>query len=876
MPNVPDCDELILRIESSAPDRYRVLAEGPGRATAKATFEPPFSPVELENFVLTVNPGRGRVRGYRSPQMREAQRFGAELASALLTGDVRDVWLSARRAAEEHGRGLRITLALGGVPELMAVPWEFLYQTPAFLAQSIYSPVVRTLDIADVRDPLPVELPLRILGVISSPYEFAQLDVAGEREKLENALAGAIQRGVVDIDWVEGATLAAIDRAIGAADDTHVLHYIGHGSYDERNEEGVLMLEDANGRAQPVTGGDLCALLQDERSLRLIVLNACEGARSSRVDPFSGVAAGLLQCRIPAVIGMQFEITDDAAKTFGGRLYEYLADGYPVDAALAQARKTMFAGHDIEFGTPVLFLRGTEARLFDVTEVRPAPPAATAPAGELTARLERLDPAGEEVGERWELTIENVGSSRLRDVTAIDAQGDVLGSVSALEPGQQQVMRWRGAGSAKALVTVRAIDEREAVISEQVSGESLAAEGLATLLILGTNVFGDEMFTYLRFPTDRLDEVKAALASGEDFAPNNYGTVIAAGRGKPSEQVIAEVGEPDFKVFFERPEGAAEAPAAEAPAAEPAAWAREILRVAEEDAAPGSPGWISEVALSPDGRVVATLGLAARMWQLPDGVELATLTDEDVMEHIALDGGGRSLAASAAHVAWVRDVATGNTLLLVEHGADVTSLALSRDSTLLVTGSEDRTAQVRRVAGGDAVAKVSHRGAVNAVALSADKRFLATGGDDDSVRVWLLPSGEELLRLEHWSSVSKLAVSADGFVLASAGVLSREVRVWALPTGDEIVQLAHENTVSAIALSGNGGLLATGTDHGDIHVWALPEGRVIARLRHEGWISSIGLSDDGSRLASATHLRSDDKSAHVWEASGGWGFAATG
>lgn len=69
---------------------------------------------------------------------------------------------------------------------------------------------------------------------------------------------------------------------------------------------------------------------------------------------------------------MQFEITDEAAIAFAGRLYDALARGFPVDAALAQARRSIFAaGNDIEFGTPVLFLRGRDARLFDVISDTP-------------------------------------------------------------------------------------------------------------------------------------------------------------------------------------------------------------------------------------------------------------------------------------------------------------------------------------------------------------------------------------------------------------------------------------------------------------------------------------------------------------------------
>ena len=43
------------------------------------------------------------------------------------------------------------------------------------------------------------------------------------------------------------------------------------------------------------------------------MLNACEGARADVTNPFAGTAQQLMQQGIPAVVAMQFEITDDAA-----------------------------------------------------------------------------------------------------------------------------------------------------------------------------------------------------------------------------------------------------------------------------------------------------------------------------------------------------------------------------------------------------------------------------------------------------------------------------------------------------------------------------------------------------------------------------------
>jgi hypothetical protein len=89
----------------------------------------------------------------------------------------------------------------------------------------------------------------------------------------------------------------------------------------------------------------------------MAILNACEGARTSRSDPFAGVAQSLVQQGIPAVVAMQYEITDEAAITFSRELYGAIVDGYPIDAAVAEARKAIFAkGNDVEWGTPVLYL----------------------------------------------------------------------------------------------------------------------------------------------------------------------------------------------------------------------------------------------------------------------------------------------------------------------------------------------------------------------------------------------------------------------------------------------------------------------------------------------------------------------------------------
>ncbi len=120
----------------------------------------------------------------------------------------------------------------------------------------------------------------------------------------------------------------------------------------------------------------LSVMLQDHRSLRLVVLNSCEGARTDETDSYSGAAQSLIrQATIPAVIAMQYRIADKAAIDFSNHFYSGLASGLPIEAAVSHGRTAIFAeGNDVEWGTPVLFMRADDGQLFERPQPRLAPP----------------------------------------------------------------------------------------------------------------------------------------------------------------------------------------------------------------------------------------------------------------------------------------------------------------------------------------------------------------------------------------------------------------------------------------------------------------------------------------------------------------------
>jgi Tol biopolymer transport system component len=348
--------------------RARVIHSPAGQA--EADFTMPFSEQDLQMLVLQVFrlSARRSVRTIASPELREIRSFGTRLYGAVFGGAVQTCLLRSLDKARSSRAGLRVRIHLGDVPALSNVPWEFLYDAGAdeFLCLSDQTPLIRYMDLAQAAAPLSVTPPLRVLTVVSSPAGYPALDVEKEWDNVNQALRAMVEQGRVAVERLETPTLEALQQRLRRA-DYHVLHFIGHGTFDDKREDGVLLFEDLAGKGDPVGAESLGVLLNDHESLRLVLLNACEGARTSATDPFAGTAQSLVRKGIPAVIAMQFEVTDEAAKALSKEFYNALADGWPIDAALAEARKAVFTRvNAVEWATPVLYMRAPDGRIFDV------------------------------------------------------------------------------------------------------------------------------------------------------------------------------------------------------------------------------------------------------------------------------------------------------------------------------------------------------------------------------------------------------------------------------------------------------------------------------------------------------------------------------
>lgn len=318
-------------------------------------------------------------------QFSDPKELGSALFAALFQGPLFARYISVRDHARLTQQECHIRLHLQETPELAALPWETLYDADrrAFLALSSLTPVVRFFQLAQPDPAQQVTWPIKILGMVSAPDDVAHLDAEAERRSIDAAVAEInAQHGaqVVQVRWLHDATPRALQNAL-REEQFHIFHFIGHGLFDKAAQSGCLILEDAQNQPVLLSAQALALLLQDHVTLRLAVINACQGATAGSGCAFAGVAQALIQAGLPAAIAMQDAISDGAATLFAQEFYGTLADGKRVHYAVGEARKAIFvSGNMTEWATPVLFSQIEDGQIFQM------PAQQTAPARPISAR----------------------------------------------------------------------------------------------------------------------------------------------------------------------------------------------------------------------------------------------------------------------------------------------------------------------------------------------------------------------------------------------------------------------------------------------------------------------------------------------------------
>ena len=172
--------------------------------------------------------------------------------------------------------------------------------------------------------------PLKILVMIAAPEGHdagAPLNYEEEETRILQAFEPLFQLGQVEIDFTDNGSLQNLEEKL-RQNQYHILHFSGHGVYDEKTHQGYLQLEEPDTfRPQLVTATQFAQVvnINDGRPPALIFLSSCQTAQGNAEKGMRGVADELVAIHVPAVIAMSFSVIDFFATQFASRLYEKLA-----------------------------------------------------------------------------------------------------------------------------------------------------------------------------------------------------------------------------------------------------------------------------------------------------------------------------------------------------------------------------------------------------------------------------------------------------------------------------------------------------------------------------------------------------------------------
>lgn len=293
-----------------------------------------------------------------------------------LTGRLETHLRVAWDRAEHHGHGLRLRLSIDP-PEINAWPWELLHdpQRDRTFATSIATPLVRYLDRTDQfggLTNLKAELPLKMLLLLPKS---ADLNLVKERSVIEQAIAPL--DAALQLKVVEGNVTRARFADALITSSYEIVHGSGHGSF--LDGVGYIGLNNADGSPDWVDGQVMGRFVVNCKSLKLGVLNVCSSGKVDEGRAFQGLAPQLVRSGVPAVVAMQYPLSDDAAMAFAEEFYRRLCMGENsagrVDVAVTYARNMLailYPG-DRCFAAPVVYTHAADGVIF--TLQKPTAPA---------------------------------------------------------------------------------------------------------------------------------------------------------------------------------------------------------------------------------------------------------------------------------------------------------------------------------------------------------------------------------------------------------------------------------------------------------------------------------------------------------------------
>jgi hypothetical protein len=294
----------------------------------------------------------------------DAQIVEAQSIQKALVDEGIDVLLAQMR--EASGDAVLVRLFASDA-QLQTVPWEAVCYPGEALGFWGTSPQVFPVRGVTSKSPW---APREIRGAVKV-LAIAPTGSAG-LTNLKQALDERIQSG--EIEWLEpiegpAAKVQNVLDRLRREPIPNVIHFLGHGTIDGAGRPSLRMGDHDDEETWLPAEVLAQQLVSSFRGmLRLIVLEACEGAKPSA---FSSAAEILARAGADAVVAFAWPVRADVARTCSVEFYRAITGSEhragDVAFGMNEARRAILAAHEMSAESlgPVLFLRGPDGKVFD-------------------------------------------------------------------------------------------------------------------------------------------------------------------------------------------------------------------------------------------------------------------------------------------------------------------------------------------------------------------------------------------------------------------------------------------------------------------------------------------------------------------------------
>jgi CHAT domain/AAA ATPase domain len=226
---------------------------------------------------------------------------------------------------------------------LRHLPWELMHDGTGFISvqANVMAVPVRAVTLRASKPAGPANRPLRVLFMACSA-EGVQPVLSFEQEE---ALILQAAAGSIDVVVEESGSLAGLAEIAARFGNGYfdVLHLTGHATATPAGPRFVM--ENEIGLRDEVTAAQIADAVGG-RWPAIVFLSGCHTGRSFADGEVSSMAEALVDAGAPAVLGWALPVGDRAANELAAALYKELASGTARDAAIAAARRTLFAANN--------------------------------------------------------------------------------------------------------------------------------------------------------------------------------------------------------------------------------------------------------------------------------------------------------------------------------------------------------------------------------------------------------------------------------------------------------------------------------------------------------------------------------------------------